>query len=201
MSKQRFSFKAEYDHSSIVVYQAFNDDIAKSTVHNQKLGYGGFKFNRRTWIKPSYYWMMHRSYWATKENQNRILKITLPREFFDELIELGIPSQPLKKIYEPYGLWDSSYDNENLRSNLARKSDIIYQLDPERNDKGFRTGTRAIQIGLKGETLMRYSLSQIIRIEDITPLVKEEFACLTRDYSSYNGGSGERAYPEILKNV
>ena len=36
-----------------------------------------------------------------------------------ELLEKGVPTQPLREIYAPYGLWENRFDNENLRSRLT----------------------------------------------------------------------------------
>jgi hypothetical protein len=36
-----------------------------------------------TWIKPSFLWMMYRSGWATKQNQEYILAIKMKRSGFE----------------------------------------------------------------------------------------------------------------------
>ena len=36
-----------------------------------------------TWIKPSFLWMMHRSGWATKPGQERVLAIEITRAGFE----------------------------------------------------------------------------------------------------------------------
>ena len=66
------------ENESIVVYQAFNLNIASYAVQHQKFGGDSYSFNRMSWIKPGFLWMMHRAGWAQKENQERILAITLP---------------------------------------------------------------------------------------------------------------------------
>lgn len=63
---------AIYNDKTIRVYQAFNEQIATEAV---KLGTFGesFRRGRMTWIKPSFLWIMYRSGWAEKENQEHIL--------------------------------------------------------------------------------------------------------------------------------
>lgn len=39
-----------------------------------------------SWIKPNFLWMIFRSGWATKENQERVLAMFLRREAFDILM-------------------------------------------------------------------------------------------------------------------
>ena len=67
--------EAEYDEEGVYFYQAFNDDIADQALENQILGGPLYKPERMTWIKPSFAWMLYRSGYASKHNQNRILKI------------------------------------------------------------------------------------------------------------------------------
>jgi len=45
----------------VVVYQAFNMITAQYAVAHQKLGGPAYSFNRMSWIKPNFLWMMYRS--------------------------------------------------------------------------------------------------------------------------------------------
>ena len=65
---------AQYDRQCIRVYQAYNPTIAKEAISLQTFG-ANFDVNRMTWIKPSFLWLMHRSNWGTKKNQECILAI------------------------------------------------------------------------------------------------------------------------------
>ena len=52
--------RASYDDATITVYQAYSAAIAIPAVQNQKLDASpDFLFFRRTWIKPSWCWMMY----------------------------------------------------------------------------------------------------------------------------------------------
>ena len=62
---------ANYNKTTIRVYQAYNNKIADEALKLGKYG-DSFKMDRMTWIKPSFLWMMYRSGWGTKINQERI---------------------------------------------------------------------------------------------------------------------------------
>jgi len=64
--------RALYDEETFTVYQAFSKDIANAAVKDQTFSPPLFKIDRMTWIKPSFLWMMYRSGWASKENQDNI---------------------------------------------------------------------------------------------------------------------------------
>ena len=154
--------RAFYTDTTIRVYQAYNKHIAKEAVKNGTFG-KSFKLNRMTWIKPSFLWMMYRSGWGTKENQEHILTIDLQRDAFDFLVKNAVDS---KYVYEKY----ESYDDWKNKVNL---SDIRVQWDPERDVFGNPLEYRSIQLGLRGETIKKYVNEWIVNISDITDYVKE----------------------------
>lgn len=78
--------RALYDRDTITVYQAYNQQIAQLAVQQQKF-VSPFSFHRMTWIKPSFLWLMERSHWATKSNQNHILAIRIKRDFWEYLLQ------------------------------------------------------------------------------------------------------------------
>jgi hypothetical protein len=161
-----YKFKSQYDDNSIVVYQAFKHEIADFAVANQKFGGSEFSFNRRIWIKPSFLWMMYRSGWGEKENQERILAIHLDRDFFDELVQLAVPTSFDGKKYLDINRWRNAYHH----------SDVVVQMDPDRNYLLHRSGRKAIQLGLRRQKLKEYALEELLLIEDITDFVKEQHA-------------------------
>jgi hypothetical protein len=55
--------RASYDSTTIVVYQAYSPAIADAALRAGRF-VPPFSFNRMTWIKPSFLWLMHRSKWA-----------------------------------------------------------------------------------------------------------------------------------------
>ncbi|MFW2015226.1 DUF4291 family protein [Acinetobacter bereziniae] len=50
---------AVYECDSITVYQAYNPHIAQLAIQHQKF-VSPFSFQRMTWIKPSFLWLMGR---------------------------------------------------------------------------------------------------------------------------------------------
>ena len=67
----------------ITLYQAYKPEIARPAVQEQRLNASSeFKLGRMTWAKPSFLWMMYRSGWASKRDQQCILAIKFePRGF------------------------------------------------------------------------------------------------------------------------
>jgi hypothetical protein len=54
----------------VVVYQAYKPSIAQFAVENQCLGGPDFSFNRMSWIKPNFLWMMYRCGGQRKKIKN-----------------------------------------------------------------------------------------------------------------------------------
>ncbi len=82
---------AQYDEASVVVYQAYRPAIAKFAVEHGYFG-GEFSFNRMSWIKPNFLWMMYRSGWGTKAGQEVILAIRIKRSAFEMLLAAAVHS-------------------------------------------------------------------------------------------------------------
>src|SRR3954465_6657814 len=82
---------AQFDAESVVVYQAYNPAIGHWAARHGYFG-SGFGMGRMSWIKPNFLWMMYRSGWGTKENQEVTLAIRLRRDAFDEILSLAVPS-------------------------------------------------------------------------------------------------------------
>lgn len=54
---KQYEIRADYNRDTIVVYQAYNETIAKLAIENKKF-VPPFSLTRMTWIKPSFLWMM-----------------------------------------------------------------------------------------------------------------------------------------------
>ena len=156
----RNEIRACFTNDTIRVYQAYNDAIADEAL---RLGTFGpeFKMDRMTWIKPSFLWMMYRSGWATKPNQERILAIDMKREGFDFLVKNAVLT-----TYQ-----ESVYGSETYWRYKLRSSDIRCQWDPERDVSGNPLEFRSIQIGISGKSLEKYVNQWIVSITDITDYV------------------------------
>ena len=155
--KDKRIIHAFYNNQTIRVYQAYNNQIAQEAQNLGKFG-RSFKMDRMTWIKPSFLWMMYRSGWGTKENQERILAIDILREGFDKILEDVVLSTYRQDIYSSHEVW-----KEKLK-----KSNVRCQWDPDRDIWGNPIARRAIQLGLKGDILHKYVNVWSVSITDIT---------------------------------
>jgi hypothetical protein len=158
---------AQYDDSTVVVYQAFRSTIADFAVEHQRFG-GEFSLSRMSWIKPGFLWMMNRSGWATKEFQERILAIRLQSSFFEKLLERAVLS-----VFEP-----ERYQSQDAWQRAVANSEVRLQWDPDHDPSGRPVARRALQLGLRGTALEQYADAAIISIEDITTFVKQQQALL-----------------------
>lgn len=154
---------AQYDETSIYVYQAYRPSIAQFAVDQQRFG-GEFSYSRMSWIKPNFLWMMYRSGWATKEHQERILAIRLHRSFFDELLCSAVPSSFDPDRYVSHGQWQQA----------VSQSEVRLQWDPDHDPTGRPLARRAIQLGLRGNSLRRFGERDLLSIEDITAFVADQ---------------------------
>lgn len=164
---------ANFDPHSIVVYQAFRPAIAHDAVAHQRFGGDfpegapggtGFRFTRMSWIKPNFLWMMFRSGWATKEDQEAILAVRIRLPSFLAILAASVHSKYIESIYGTPAAWKER----------TRSSDVRLQWDPDHDPSGKPLERRAIQLGLAGATLRNYATVDVVSIEDITPFVHEQ---------------------------
>jgi Domain of unknown function (DUF4291) len=165
---------AQYDADSIVVYQAYSPAIGNFAAQHGYFG-GDFKLSRMTWIKPNFLWMMYRSGWGTKENQEVTLAIRLHRPAFDAILAQAVHSKYIPEIYEDQADWNRAVKN----------SDVRLQWDPDHSPTGDKLTRRAIQLGLQDETAIKYAQEFIVSIEDISEFVAEQRQyVITQNYDS-----------------
>jgi Domain of unknown function (DUF4291) len=154
--------RAAYTADSVTVYQAYSPQIADAAVRAGTF-VAPFSRDRMTWIKPSFGWMMHRSGWAAKPGQERVLAIEITRAGFERALAHSCLSH-----YEP-----GSHDSPQAWAAMRDASPVRVQWDPDRSLGGERLARRAIQVGLSGEAVHRYCDEWIRSITDITPIVHE----------------------------
>lgn len=150
---------------AIIVYQAFNSNIASYAIKNQRFGGAHYSFSRMSWIKPGFLWMMYRAGWASKEHQQRILAMTLPLEHFRTILNEATISSYDAGIYATQETWKSELE----------KTEVRLQWDPDHDPYGNKQERKAIQLGMKGSILKQFCTEWISKIEDITPFVREEY--------------------------
>jgi hypothetical protein len=155
---------AHYDDASIVVYQAYNSGVADYAVKHGQLGGPHFSVARMSWVKPNFLWMMYRCGWASKENQERVLALCISTAFFDSILEAAVPSSFDADLYSSHEDWKRALENSEVR----------LQWDPDHDPSGARQERRAIQLGLRGQTLRAFATTQMLEVIDMTPFVREQ---------------------------
>lgn len=178
---------AVYNDETIRVYQAFNEKIATEAVELGTFG-KSFKRERMTWIKPSFLWIMYRSGWAEKENQEHILAIDIKREGFEEIINNAVISS--------YNA-DMGISREEWKKQIIN-SEVRCQFDPDRDIYGNPQPIRAIQLGLRGKMVDKYINEWIVSITDITENVK--YLKSLRDSGNLTPDKLPREKEYIMKN-
>ncbi|MBD1923988.1 DUF4291 domain-containing protein [Microcoleus sp. FACHB-831] len=154
---------AQFDDTSIVVYQAYRPAIGRFAASHNYFG-GEFSLNRMSWIKPNFLWMMYRSGWGTKEGQEVTLAVRLKRSAFDEILSAAVHSSFLPDFYPSEKEWQQAVEQSSVR----------LQWDPDHHPSGAKLERRAIQLGLRGDVLRHYAQDWIVNIEDISEFVRQQ---------------------------
>lgn len=150
---------AHYTQDQIVLYQAYNKSIGQPAVQHQDFitSNPGFSLSRMTWIKPNFLWMMYRSGWGTKANQEVTLAISVSRPWFDEVLAY-------KAVLSTKGA-----KNE-------QKAEVVVQWDPDHDPFGNKETRRALQVGLRGDVAQEFARGvkgpAIVAIHDVSDFVK-----------------------------
>lgn len=152
---------AQQTEDTIFVYQAFNPRIASYATEHQQFGGEHYSFNRMTWIKPNFLWMMYRCGWARKENQKRVLAIELLKTDFDKILAEAVPSSFKRGLYQTREDWQAA----------IKASDVRLQWDPDHDPYGAKLERRAIQLGMRGEIQREFATQWVRSIVDITDFV------------------------------
>jgi hypothetical protein len=181
---------AQSDTDSIVVYQAYNPAIGRYAVEHGKFG-GDFSFSRMSWIKPNFLWMMYRSGWGTKENQEVTLGLRVRRTSFDALLRDAVPSSWDRDLFATSEEW----------SRAVSRSSVRLQWDPDHHPSGAKLDRRAIQLGLRGSILEAFATTELLEVIDLTAFVAEQREGLESRGTSALVTPRERVYvpadPEI----
>jgi hypothetical protein len=174
---------AQYDEESIVVYQAYNAAIGRYAVEHGRFG-GEFSFSRMSWIKPNFLWMMFRSGWGTKENQEITLALRIRRAFFDSLLAEAVPSTWDRDLFATSDEW----------SRAVGRSSARLQWDPDHHPSGAKLERRAIQLGLRGKTLEAFGTTELLEVLDLSEFVAGQRGVLSSRGVASLATPRERAY-------
>ena len=154
---------AQFDEETIVVYQAYRPAIGQFAAAHKRFG-GEFSFNRMSWIKPNFLWMMYRSGWGMKPGQEVTLAVWLRRSAFEAILAQAVPS-----TFDP-----TLYAGEQAWKQAVATSAVRLQWDPDHAPGGSPVERRALQLGLRGEVLRQYAQAWIVDIQDISSFVAEQ---------------------------
>jgi hypothetical protein len=140
------------------VYQAYNPTLGSYAATNGRFP-DTYNRDRMTWIKPSFLWMMHRSGWATKQRQERVLAIEITRSGLEWALANAALSHYQTDVHSSKEEWGAT---------LRRP--VRVQWDPERSLTMRPLEHRSLQVGLSGDAVHRYVDSWIVGITDATEL-------------------------------
>lgn len=146
-----YQIRADYDARTIVVYQAYSSAIADAALRAGRF-VAPFSFHRMTWIKPSFMWLMHRSNWARKPGQERVLAVRITREGWEEAL-----SQAVLTTADP----------------AAAQAAVHVQWDPERSPRGAALNHYSIQVGIGRHLIRTFTDDWIVSLTDLTPQVRK----------------------------
>jgi hypothetical protein len=162
-----YEIRADYDNQSLIVYQAYQKSIALPALQNNRF-VPPFSFNRMTWIKPSFLWLMERSNWGLKSGQEMILAIRISRQGWEEALSQSVLTYPDLRVYRNYDDWSTQFE----------QTSVHVQWDPERTIRGKSLPAKSIQVGLSRHIIEQYANDWTIEIRDVTPLVRKIYKLL-----------------------
>ncbi len=163
---------AHHDAETLIVYQAYRPEIGQWAISHGQVGGPAFSFNRMSWVKPNFLWMMYRSGWGTKEGQEITLGLRIRRSFFDGLLADAVPSS-----FEASGLADRT-----AWAAAVEASEVRLQWDPDHAPDGAKLARRAVQMGLRGQALRELATSALVEVIDMTAWVAEQRAHALGDW-------------------
>ncbi|GIH93435.1 hypothetical protein Psi01_40650 [Planobispora siamensis] len=144
--------RADYDAETIVVYQAYSSAVADPALQAGRF-VPPFSFTRMTWIKPSFLWLMHRSNWAHKPGQERVLAVRITREGWHEALGRAVLTTAAPEA--------------------LNRAAVHLQWDPERSLRGAALNHYSIQVGIGRGLIRTFAEEWIVGLTDITPQVRK----------------------------
>jgi hypothetical protein len=155
---------AHFDEESIIVYQAYRPSIARFALEHGRLGGDEFSYERMSWIKPNFLWMMYRSGWGTKQDQEMTLGLRIRRSFFEELLAEAVPSSHDDRLFASRAEWQHA----------VSRSCVRLQWDPDHHPSGAKLERRAVQLGLRREALEAFGQRELLEVLDLSEFVAQQ---------------------------
>ncbi|GGL33942.1 DUF4291 domain-containing protein [Planomonospora parontospora] len=143
--------RADYDAETIVVYQAYPSAVADPALSAGRF-VPPFSFTRMTWIKPSFLWLMHRSNWARKPGQERVLAVRITRDGWHEALSRAVLTTAGPAAVD--------------------RAAVHVQWDPERSLRGAALNHYSIQVGIGRTLIRRFADEWVVGLTDVTPTVR-----------------------------
>ncbi len=153
--------RADFDHETIVVYQAYPPAIADAVLSAGRF-VAPFSWRRMTWIKPSFLWLMHRSNWGRKAGQERTLAVRITRIGWEKALGLAVPTSFHPSLFRSPAEWEARF----------RTALVHLQWDTERSLRGAGLPCFSIQVGLSRHVIDEFVDDWVVRIEDDTSRVR-----------------------------
>ncbi|MFE0648454.1 DUF4291 domain-containing protein [Streptomyces sp. NPDC059534] len=175
----QYQIRADYDARTIVVYQAYSPAIADAALRAGRF-VAPFSFHRMTWIKPSFMWLMHRSNWARKPGQERVLAVRITREGWEEAL-----SQAVLTTTAPAAVAQAA---------------VHVQWDPERSSRGAALNHYSIQVGIGRHLIRTFTDDWIVSLTDLTPQIRKASTLMHTGHATKAQRlfPAERTYPMPL---
>jgi len=157
---------AHHDDTSVVVYQAYRPAIGRYAIEHGRFGGPDYSFNRMSWIKPNFLWMMYRCGWGLKAGQEVILGLRIRRAFFDAVLDAAVSSAFDATAHATPQAWQDA----------VAASEVRRQWDPDHAPSGAKLPRRAIQLGLRGSTLRAFATTELLEVIDMSGFVAAQRA-------------------------
>ena len=152
--------RANFDRDTITVYQAYSPAIADAAMAAQKF-VAPFSFHRMTWIKPSFLWLMHRSNWGSKSNQQRTLAIRISRKGWEQALSCAVLTSYEPTVHRSATQWREAFEASRVHA----------QWDTERSLRGSGLNYLSIQVGISRHVIRQFVDEWICEICDMTGIV------------------------------
>ncbi len=157
--RPRHEIRALHTGTTVTVYQAYSPAIGGPAARDGRFP-DTWRRERMTWVKPSFLWMMYRSGWGTKQDQETVLAVEIDRAGLEWALRNAVLSHYTSTLHADRPAWRRA-----LRQAPAR-----VQWDPERDLALRPLPYRSLQLGLAGEAAARYADAWIVSLRDVTPL-------------------------------
>uniref|UniRef100_UPI000CD4D3BD DUF4291 domain-containing protein n=2 Tax=unclassified Streptomyces TaxID=2593676 RepID=UPI000CD4D3BD len=151
--------RAAHTATTVTLYQAYPPALGEPAARDGRFP-SSWKRERMTWVKPSFLWMMYRSGWGTKQNQETVLAVEVSRDGFEWALRNAALSHYRHELHGDRRNW----------SRALRRASCRVQWDPERDLLLHPLPCRSLQLGLTGEAAERYADEWISGLRDVTPL-------------------------------